>query len=85
MRSELPWWRCHGRRIADVIVFCGGWRVIHIPGARDDSQHRLAAPARIQPEGSFYIALAADDVTIAAKHRADDCYRPEAALSVQKP
>ena len=62
MCSELLWWRCHRRLIADVMVFCG-WRVTHILGAADHSPHGLAAPARIEPEGLTYIAPAADDVT----------------------
>ena len=62
MCSELLWWRCHRRLIADVMVLCG-WRVTHILGATELVPHRLAAPARIEPEGLTYIAPAADDVT----------------------
>jgi uncharacterized protein (DUF488 family) len=58
MCSELLWWRCHRRLIADVMVFCG-WQVIHILGATDHSEHRLAAPVSVRPEGLSYIA--ADD------------------------
>jgi len=58
MCSELLWWRCHRRLIADVMVFCG-WQVIHILGATEHSEHRLAAPVSVSPEGLSYIA--ADD------------------------
>jgi uncharacterized protein (DUF488 family) len=55
MCSELLWWRCHRRLIADVAVFCG-WQVIHILGATDHSEHRLAPPASVSPEGLSYAA-----------------------------
>ena len=55
MCSELLWWRCHRRLIADVMVF-GGWRVTHILGAAEQAEHRLAPPASVQPEGLSYIA-----------------------------
>jgi uncharacterized protein (DUF488 family) len=60
MCSELLWWRCHRRLIADVMVFCG-WQVIHILGARDRSEHSLAAPASVTPEGLSYGAGNDDD------------------------
>lgn len=58
MCSELLWWRCHRRLIADVMVYCG-WQVIHILGATEHSEHRLAAPVSVRPEGLSYIP--ADD------------------------
>lgn len=60
MCSELLWWRCHRRLIADVMVFCG-WQVIHILGATDHSEHRLAAPASARPEGLSYVAPEDDE------------------------
>lgn len=55
MCSELLWWRCHRRLIADVMVL-HGWHVTHILGLSDSSTHRLDAPARITPEGLSYAA-----------------------------
>jgi uncharacterized protein (DUF488 family) len=60
MCSELLWWRCHRRLIADVMVFCG-WEVIHILGATDHSEHRLAAPVSVRAEGLSYIAPDEDE------------------------
>lgn len=53
MCSELLWWRCHRRLIADVMLFCG-WRVVHILGATDSSVHRHAAPVQMGPDGLSY-------------------------------
>jgi uncharacterized protein (DUF488 family) len=55
MCSELLWWRCHRRLIADVMVF-RGWEVIHIMGTTQHSEHRLAAPVSIAPDGLSYVA-----------------------------
>lgn len=55
MCSELLWWRCHRRLIADVMVL-HGWDVMHILGLSESSMHRLAAPARVTPEGLSYAA-----------------------------
>jgi uncharacterized protein (DUF488 family) len=55
MCSELLWWRCHRRLIADVMVFCG-WGVTHIMGRTEDTPHRLAAPASVEPQGLTYTA-----------------------------
>jgi uncharacterized protein (DUF488 family) len=60
MCSELLWWRCHRRLIADVMMFCG-WEVIHLLGASDHSEHRLAAPVSVGPDGLSYIAADDDD------------------------
>jgi uncharacterized protein (DUF488 family) len=57
MCSELLWWRCHRRLIADAMQFCG-WQVLHILGPGECSPHRLAPPVRVVPEGLTY---AADD------------------------
>jgi uncharacterized protein (DUF488 family) len=61
MCSELLWWRCHRRLIADAMVFCG-WQVTHILGAREHGLHRLAEPVTVVPEGLSYVALG-DDAT----------------------
>lgn len=53
MCSELLWWRCHRRLIADVLLF-GGWQVTHILGATEQSMHRLAPPVQVRPEGLSY-------------------------------
>ena len=53
MCSELLWWRCHRRLIADVLLFCG-WRVTHIMSATQSSIHRLASPVRVTPAGLSY-------------------------------
>jgi uncharacterized protein (DUF488 family) len=55
MCSELLWWRCHRRLIADVMLFCG-WRVTHIMGGGASSAHSFAPPVRVQPEGLSYSA-----------------------------
>jgi uncharacterized protein (DUF488 family) len=60
MCSELLWWRCHRRLIADVMLFCG-WRVLHIMGSAECSTHRLAAPVRVTTEGLSYVEHALDD------------------------
>jgi uncharacterized protein (DUF488 family) len=46
MCSEILWWRCHRRIIADVLVSLGA-RVIHIMDAKTAQTHRLRAPARL--------------------------------------
>jgi uncharacterized protein (DUF488 family) len=61
MCSELLWWRCHRRLIADVMVFCG-WRVNHVLGATECSVHRLAAPVHVEAEGLSYVAADVDEV-----------------------
>jgi len=53
MCSELLWWRCHRRMIADVMLFCG-WQVMHIMGPNECITHRLAPPVRVTPEGLSY-------------------------------
>lgn len=55
MCSELLWWRCHRRLIADVMVLCG-WQVTHILGVTESSPHRLASPAQVTPSGLSYTA-----------------------------
>ncbi|WP_227753743.1 MULTISPECIES: DUF488 domain-containing protein [Ramlibacter] len=60
MCSELLWWRCHRRLIADVMALCG-WQVIHILGAADPSVHRLAPPLRRVPGGGFSYADPQED------------------------
>jgi uncharacterized protein (DUF488 family) len=63
MCSELLWWRCHRRLIADVMLFCG-WQVVHILGIDESSTHRLGLPVRLTEQGLSY---AAED------HAADCC------------
>jgi uncharacterized protein (DUF488 family) len=46
MCSELLWWRCHRRLIADVMVLCG-WQVTHILDRHHCSTHRLDLPAHV--------------------------------------
>ncbi len=46
MCSEILWWRCHRRLIADVLVSLGV-PVLHIRDERPAEAHRLAAPARL--------------------------------------
>jgi uncharacterized protein (DUF488 family) len=53
MCSELLWWRCHRRLIADVLLSCG-WEVLHILGPAEPSAHRLGPPARLTPGGLSY-------------------------------
>ena len=53
MCSELLWWRCHRRLIADVMLFCG-WRVTHILSATRCSIHRHAPPVQVMAEGLSY-------------------------------
>jgi uncharacterized protein (DUF488 family) len=53
MCSELLWWRCHRRLIADVLLF-SGWQVLHIMGPNECSMHRLAPPVRLTPDGLSY-------------------------------
>lgn len=60
MCSELLWWRCHRRLIADAMVFCG-WQAIHILGMTEHSEHRLAAPVIVTPEGLSYTAPEVDE------------------------
>jgi uncharacterized protein (DUF488 family) len=55
MCSELLWWRCHRRLIADVMLVCG-WQVTHILGPHESSTHRLDLPARVTPQGLSYAA-----------------------------
>jgi uncharacterized protein (DUF488 family) len=55
MCSELLWWRCHRRLIADVMLLCG-WRVMHITNETACTAHRIALPARVVPEGLSYMA-----------------------------
>ncbi|GAB3658072.1 DUF488 domain-containing protein [Ramlibacter alkalitolerans] len=53
MCSELLWWRCHRRLIADVMLYCG-WRVTHIMGRNECASHRLAPPVHVTPDGLSY-------------------------------
>ena len=46
MCSEVLWWRCHRRIIADLLASLGV-RVVHIRDERHASEHALAPPARI--------------------------------------
>ena len=46
MCSEVLWWRCHRRIIADVLVSLGV-SVVHIRDATHATPHRLAEPARL--------------------------------------
>ena len=46
MCSEVLWWRCHRRIIADVLVSLG-IEVVHIQDATHATPHRLAEPARL--------------------------------------
>lgn len=46
MCSEVLWWRCHRRLIADLLVSLG-WTVIHVRDERHAEPHRLAPPARL--------------------------------------
>jgi uncharacterized protein (DUF488 family) len=46
MCSEVLWWRCHRRIIADVLVSLG-IRVEHIRDTHASERHRLTAPARV--------------------------------------
>lgn len=55
MCSEVLWWRCHRRLVADAMLYCG-WRVVHILGAAECSAHKLAAPASATPSGLSYLA-----------------------------
>jgi hypothetical protein len=59
MCSELLWWRCHRRLIADVMLLCG-WEVTHILGIGESSAHRLGPPAQVTPGGLSYAAHDAD-------------------------
>jgi uncharacterized protein (DUF488 family) len=55
MCSELLWWRCHRRLIADVLVL-SGWEVTHILDQHHCSRHRLDPPAHVTPGGLSYEA-----------------------------
>lgn len=55
MCSELLWWRCHRRLVADAMLFCG-WKVVHILGKNESSEHRLAPPAQPHAGGLSYRA-----------------------------
>jgi uncharacterized protein (DUF488 family) len=46
MCSEVLWWRCHRRLIADVLVSLG-IPVTHIYSAHKTEPHRLVTPARL--------------------------------------
>jgi uncharacterized protein (DUF488 family) len=46
MCSEVLWWRCHRRLIADVLVSRGA-QVVHILSAKKSEQHKLGPPARV--------------------------------------
>lgn len=58
MCAEAPWWRCHRRLIADVLVFAG-IDVEHIVDERRADAHRLGPPARIVIGELSYAARAA--------------------------
>ena len=46
MCSELLWWRCHRRLIADVLTWLD-YPVINIHDAKKADAHQLSAPARL--------------------------------------
>ena len=60
MCSELLWWRCHRRLIADVMVLCG-WEATHILSRKESSTHQLALPAHVSARGLSYMAGDAQD------------------------
>lgn len=53
MCSEILWWRCHRRLIADVLVSIGV-EVVHIRDERTSEPHQLKAPARLTARGLSY-------------------------------
>jgi uncharacterized protein (DUF488 family) len=54
MCSEVLWWRCHRRIIADVLTTLGV-DVIHVRDQSTDEPHRLAPPARVVRGSLSYV------------------------------
>jgi uncharacterized protein (DUF488 family) len=51
MCSETLWWRCHRRLIADVATLGYELHVDHLLPSRQREPHRVAAGARLRPDG----------------------------------
>jgi uncharacterized protein (DUF488 family) len=57
MCAERPWWRCHRRLLADLLV-ARGHRVVHLLEPGRASEHALSGWARVGEDGSLsYPAL----------------------------
>ena len=57
MCAERPWWRCHRRLLADLLV-TRGWRVVHLLERGRAQEHALSPWARVSAEGELsYPAL----------------------------
>lgn len=56
MCAERPWWKCHRRLLADVLV-ARGWRVVHWMEPDRSSDHALTPFARVEGERVTYPAL----------------------------
>ena len=65
MCSEILWWRCHRRLIADVLVSLGV-TVVHIQTASVAEVHRLAPPARLVRGRLTYDAVATEQAESAS-------------------
>jgi len=60
MCSEILWWRCHRRLIADVLVSLG-ITVMHIRSVNVAEMHTLGPPARLVRGRLLYDAVAPSD------------------------
>jgi uncharacterized protein (DUF488 family) len=56
MCAETPWWRCHRRLIADLLV-ARGYEVVHLIRRDEREPHRLFDNAEIR-EGKLYVCSA---------------------------
>jgi uncharacterized protein (DUF488 family) len=53
MCAETPWWRCHRRLIAELLV-ARGHEVVHLLGPRRREPHRLYDESEIR-DGRLYL------------------------------
>jgi uncharacterized protein (DUF488 family) len=53
MCAETPWWRCHRKLIAELLV-ARGYEVVHLMGPRDARAHRLSEDAEVRG-GTLYL------------------------------
>lgn len=53
MCAEAPWWRCHRRLLADALV-TSGWRVLHVIGEGEPSEHELTDFAVVEGKRILY-------------------------------
>ncbi len=53
MCAEAVWWRCHRALVSDYLKV-QGWKVVHILGKGEGTEHPYTSPARLDQGKLFY-------------------------------